>query len=278
MTKFLYMAAPLEDVSDNVFRELCFNHGADLTFTEMVRLESLVRNNKSTIRKIEFQSKAPTQIQLAAQKESDLKSFLKDFNPPEGFKGINFNLGCPSPHLIRIGLGCALIKRVSKVERLIQIVKDHGFPCSIKMRLGLNRFEKEKKTYLNLLKNSNPDFFVVHARHGMEHYESVADYSVYSECVETGKTIIANGDIDSVEKVNHLKELGVKGVMIGRAAVRNPAIFEQLKGLPMTNFGTLKKEYLTLTKKYPQINKKYYDNVMKRLGTNITNFSDNISG
>lgn len=260
------MLAPMEDTTDNAFRELCFRHGADLTFTEMSRLSGLVRRNKSTQQKIEIRNEVPTQIQLATQKEDGLKLFLKEFEPTKGFAGINFNLGCPSPQFIKQGLGCSMIKRISKVEKLIQIVKDQSYPCSIKMRLGLNLFEKKKKAYLNLINEVDADFFIVHARTGSEHYETKPDYSVYPECVRTGKSIIANGDIDSTQKVTLLKEMGVNGVMIARAAVRNPALFERLKGLKETDAETLKREYLELLNKYPTGKSTYRDNVLKRLG------------
>mgnify|MGYP001587353754 FL=1 len=260
------MLAPMEDVTDEAFRELCFLHGADLTFTEMTRLSGLVRRNKSTWQKIAVRGEAPIQIQLATQKEEDLKRFLIDFEPPKGFRGINFNLGCPSPSFIQQGLGCSLVRRVSKVARLVQMVQEKGYPSSIKMRLGLNLFEKKKKVYLNLIQGVPADFFIVHARSGSEHYETKPDDSVYSECVGTGKNIIANGDIDSVEKVNLLKDVGVKGVMIARAAVRNPALFERLKGLKETDAETLKKEYLELLNKYPPGKNVYRDHVLKRLG------------
>ncbi len=260
------MLAPMEDVTDEAFRELCFMHGADLTFTEMTRLSGLVRRNKSTLRKVGIRGEAFTQIQLATQKEEDLKRFLSTFEPSKGFAGINFNLGCPSPAFIQQGLGCSLVKRVSKVAKLVQIVKEKGYPCSIKMRLGLNLFEKKEKVYLNLIGGVDADFFVVHARTGSEHYEAKPDDSIYSECVGTGKNIIANGDIDSVEKVALLKEVGVKGVMIARAAVRNPALFERLKGLHETDAETLKREYLELLGKYPTGKSIYRENVLKRLG------------
>jgi len=260
------MLAPMEDVTDEAFRELCFLHGADLTFTEMTRLSGLVRRNKSTQRKTEIRNEAPTQIQLATQKEEDLKRFLKNFEPTKGFAGINFNLGCPSPNLIQQGLGCSMVKRVSKVEKLVQMVKEKGYSCSIKMRLGLNLFEKQKKVYLNLVNEVDADFFIVHARTGSEHYDAKSDDSVYPECVRTGKNIIANGDIDSIEHVALLKENGVKGVMIARAAVRNPALFERLKGLKETDAETLKREYLELLSKYSTGKNVYKDNVLKRLG------------
>ncbi len=265
LMKFAYMLAPLEDVSDNALRELCFKHGADLTFTEMARVSGLVRDNKSTMRKIEILNNIPTQIQLAALKENELKLFLDHFMPSKGFAGFNFNLGCPSPQIVKLGLGCAMIKRVSKVERLVRIVKEHKYNCSIKMRLGMNKYEKEKKAYLNLIKGVDADFFIVHARHGAEHYEAEPDDSVYAECVETGKNIVANGNIETFDKVKLLKDMGVKGVMVGRAAVRNPGIFEELKGLRVTDVESLKKEYIELADKYGQ-DKKYRENVLKRLG------------
>lgn len=240
----------MEDITNNSFRELCSNHSADLTFTEMARVSALVKQNKSTMEKIKILNNVPTQIQLIPQKELELKTFLEKFVAPKNFSGFNINIGCPSSQLINLGLGCSMIKRSTKVSKFVEIVKEANFPCSIKMRLGLNRFEKQKKVYLNLINNVDADFFIVHARHGAESYDSKADYSVYDECVATEKTIIANGDVDSKEKVEKLKSIGVKGVMIGRAVVKNPAIFERLKGMKETSLDKLKKEYLDLSEKY----------------------------
>lgn len=263
------MLAPLDGATDNAFRELCFRHGADLTFTEMARLSGVTRKNKSTMRKIEILSEVPTQIQFAPDSEKALESFLVNFKPPKGFSGINFNLGCPSNNFIREGLGCAMIKRVSKVSRMVNIVKNIGLKCSIKMRLGMNGYEKKSKVYLNLINGVEADFFVIHARHGTENYMSEVDNKAYFECVKTGKNIIANGDIDSIKKVDILKEMGIKGVMIGREAIRNPAIFEQLKFSKKPDFGELRKEYIALSEKYFEPNNpdtKYRDNVLNWIG------------
>ena len=73
------------------------------------------------------------------------------------------------------------------------------------------------------------DFFIVHARHGKERDKDPADFSVYEECVQTGKKIIANGDIKTKEQIEYLKSIGIKGAMIGREALDNPQIFNQLK-------------------------------------------------
>jgi len=268
------MLAPLENTSGNALRSLCNKYGADLTFTEMTRLTSLVRKNKSTWDKISIQSMTPTVIQLAAIKEEELKQFLDTYVPEKGFAGFNFNMGCPSPHIIRVGMGCAQIKRLEKAKKLVSMVKEKGYACSIKLRLGANGFEKEKKTYLNLIEAVPADFFIVHARHGKQHYEAPADNSVYAECVATGKNIIANGDITTVEQIEQLKAIGVKGVMIGRFAVRNPAIFNKLKGEKAPSIEQLKEEYLALSKQF-QEKDKYRQSVLSRLGTTITTRNEN---
>ncbi|MBT4539748.1 tRNA-dihydrouridine synthase family protein [Candidatus Woesearchaeota archaeon] len=229
MKDFELMFAPMEGYSDPELRELCYKNGADSTFTEMARTSGLARGNKSTLEKTKIPKDIPTYIQILGSNEKDLNKFLDKFVPPKGFLGFNFNLGCPSKEVIRNGLGCALIKRVNKVNALVKIVHDHGYSVSIKLRLGMNKFEKEKKTYLNLIKEVDADFFIVHAKHGKEKSKDPADFGVYKECVETNKVIIANGDIKTKKQIEYLKSIGVKGAMIGRAAVEDPSIFKRLK-------------------------------------------------
>lgn len=229
MKDFELMLAPMEDYTDPEFRELCYKKGADSTFTEMARISALARGNKSTLERIKIPKPIPTYIQLIGSNEKDLDKFLHQFKPQKGFLGFNLNLGCSSPNMIRRGLGCALIKRISKVKKLVQTIRNHGYPVSIKLRLGMNKFEKEKKVYLNLINEINADFFIVHARHGQETYEDPVDSSVYEECVKTNKIIIANGGIKTKEQIQHLKSIGIKGAMIGRVATKNPNIFNELK-------------------------------------------------
>jgi len=186
------------------------------------------------------------------------------FKPFEGFIGFNLNLGCPDPQAVSLGYGCAMIKNFSKVKRMVDMIKNYGYSCSVKMRLGKDAKEKEKKFYLNTIKEVDADFFIIHARHGREGYLQKPDYSIFKECCDTGKTIIANGDIDSKEKVELLKSYGVKGVMIGRAAVNNPQIFNYLKGKKLVTTEQIKKEYNELAIKY-DAPFRYRKNVMKRI-------------
>ena len=270
---FHYMLAPLEDTSDNALRILCHRYGADITFTEMARVDSLSRKNQNTLEKTRILEDIPTWIQITGSQDNILKRYLAHFEPQKGFLGFNFNIGCPNPAIISKGLGCAMIKRISKMKKLVQILKDRGFRVSIKMRLGMNKFEKEQKVYLHLIDAVDVDFFIVHGRHGAQTYDDPVDYQAIIECVKSGKPIIANGDITTPEKVQYLKDHGITGVMIGRPAVYNPAIFNLLKDKPTPSFEQLKQEYMELVGRFNGPFK-YQKNVLKRLGQMITKQSE----
>ncbi len=252
MKGFRYMLAPIERITSPAFRNIAHKYGADLTFTEQVRVEGLAKNNKATWERTELVDNTPTEIQLTGIKEGNYKKFLARFEPERNFQGFNLNLGCPSQKVIKLGLGCAMIKRISKTQKIIELIKEHGFKLSVKLRLGMNESEKEKKAYVNLINGTNADYYVVHARHGKQSYKSLADFSVYKECVATGKEIIANGDIKTKDHVKFLKELGVKGAMIGRAAIFDPAIFNRLKGKKAPEPKKVIEEVEALTNEYEE--------------------------
>jgi tRNA-dihydrouridine synthase B len=225
------MLAPLEGYSDGVLRTLCHRHGADLTFTEMAHVESFLRGNRQALNKIAVRDSTPVQIQLLTGKEEHLEALLSGFEPLPGFEGFNLNLSCPSPEVIRRGKGAAMIKRAAKTGRLVSIIHGCGYKASLKIRLGTNAYEKSQKVYLNSLRGVDADFFVVHAKTASQESGEADDYSVFPECVEAahGIPVIANGGIDSAEKVKLLQDMGVVGVMIGRSALSNPAVFDALK-------------------------------------------------
>ena len=227
--KFQLMLAPMEGATDGAFRALCHQNGADLTFTEIARVGNLARGKKGELGTIALTDATPTQIQLAGSKLPDYEKFLSSFKPTEGFRGFNLNLGCSSPDFLRQGIGAAMIKRETRVNEIVSLISKHGYECSIKMRLGLDNYEKQKGAYLNLIKSVDASFFVVHARTAKQTLEDKADFSVYEKCLATGKKIVANGDIKTKEQVSELQRLGLHGAMIGRAAMGNPGIFKELR-------------------------------------------------
>lgn len=227
--KFQLMLAPMEGITNCRFRTLCFKHGADLTFTEIARVGNLARKKKGELELIKLTDSTPTQIQLAGAKLEEYEKFLSSFEVQKGFEGFNLNLGCSSPEYLMQGAGAAMIKRVTRVNDIVKMISDKGHECSVKLRLGVNKFEKEKGAYLNLIEKVDAQFFVVHARTADQKLSDEADFLVYEKCVSTGKKIVANGDIARKEQVLELKEMGLYGAMVGRAAKVNPKIFEEMK-------------------------------------------------
>lgn len=266
--KFSYMLAPMEDFTSCSFRSICHKYGADMTFTELARVQSLAKNNKSTWSRIITKDDTPTTIQLLGHKEMFFKKFLKMFKPTGGFLGFNLNLGCPNPSVINLGQGCAMVRRIAKTRSIVNIFKDNNYPISIKMRLGMNKKDKQNKVYIHLLEEVDADFFIIHSRYGIQDYSEPADFSIFEECVKTGKSIIANGDIKDKSQVEFLKTVGMKGVMIGRAAIINPSIFNELKGIESPDKKIILNEYLGLFNSYNEPFK-YKKNVLKHFGKKL---------
>ncbi len=240
------MLAPMEKLVDASFRTICHKYGADITFTELVRFEGLAKDNNSAVKRIKLYDSTPTYIQFMGKTEEKLEKFLNNFEPSKGFLGFNFNLGCPSQNYTNQGVGCAMVKRPTKTARLADIVRDYGYKVNVKMRLGMNKKEKEDKVFIKLIEKVDADFFVVHARYRSESYRKEPDWNALEECVNTGKSIIANGNIETKEHVNFMKKIGCDGVMIGRPALINPLIFAELRGISTPSLGEVWKEYLEL--------------------------------
>jgi tRNA-dihydrouridine synthase B len=250
-----------------------------LTFTEMAHVESFLKRNRLALEKIAVRDLTPVQIQLLTGRENELERFLEGFTPFPGFEGFNLNLSCPSPDVIGRGKGAAMIKRAAKTQRLVSLIRSHGHAVSLKMRLGTNAHERELKVYLNAIQGVDADFFVVHAKTAAQSSAEPEDYSVFPECVNAagGRPVIANGSIDSPEKVEFLKEMSVGGVMIGRGALSNPAIFDYLKNRLRFNepsklvptIPELRKEYAEL---YISLNggERYRDNFYRVVGKKVS--------
>lgn len=243
-----YMLAPMEKITDASFRSICHKYGADLTFTEQIRFETLAKRTKSALERIKIPDNTPTMIQIMGKDEEKLKKFLNSFAPEVGFRGFNFNLGCPSQSYVRQGIGSAMVKRPTKVMKIVDLIKRFDFNVNIKLRLGVNWREKKEKVYIKLIEKVDADFFVVHARYRSESYDVKADWSVFPECVTTGKKIIANGDIRTKKDVEEMEKIGCWGVMIGRAAKDNPLIFGQLKNIEVPTLESANKEIEKLRK------------------------------
>ncbi|MDD3159886.1 MAG: tRNA-dihydrouridine synthase family protein [Candidatus ainarchaeum sp.] len=266
---FKYYLAPMEDYTGPAFRKLVFQNGADLTFSEMTRVEGIIRNNKPTLAKIQVFDNTPVELQLLASNESQLEKYISNFKPFDGFKGFNLNVCCPSKNIIVAGRGGAMVKRTEKLNKLINIIQKENYSVSLKISLGLNKFEKENKVYLKCINETNANYYIVQCKYASQKSTEPNDYSILQDCVDTKKEIVANGGIDNLNKVNKIKKIGCKGIMIGKAAIINPFIFSELKtnskvtsNLNQKKLNDLVGEYEKLSLSYDE-NEKYFQNFLK---------------
>lgn len=246
-----WILAPLESVSDCAFRRLCWQQGAALTFTEMIRARGLARNNQSTIDLIDpWDPEVPTGIQLMCANERELQQALERLDELANTKApqlkslqvVDLNFGCPSPDVIRIGAGPALLKRRSKLEAIFKVLKDWRAKTTLgvkavgaKIRLGQNEYERRHRVYLPIveLANAHLDYLTVHARHARQQSTDKADWSAIREVKEKATIpVIGNGDVFSLKSAQKLRdESGCDAVLIARGAIRTPWVFRELNGL-----------------------------------------------
>ena len=149
--------SPMESVSDFGFRKLCHDHGASLTFIEMLYADAIVRKNKASLELIDsYDPHIPTGIQLLASKPPILKKALESIPRFPNLSAVDLNFGCPSLKVIASGNGPALLKRTQRMTELLTLLKKHSpHPCGIKIRLGLNPADKKNKIYLRVIEAAN---------------------------------------------------------------------------------------------------------------------------
>lgn len=245
-----FLLSPLESVSDAAFRRLCWSLGAGLTWTEMIRARGIVRNNKSTLELIDsFDADVPTGLQLMVVNEQELSEALDaverlghSTHPHfRNLVAVDLNFGCPSPEVIKVGAGPALLKRRNKLKAIFEVL--HGWKqrtslpvraVTAKIRLGLNRAEMDQKVYLPIVELANEllDGLTVHARHAREESTTPAHWEALAEVRRAAKVpIIGNGDVTSLDAAQRLmRETGCDAVMIARGAIRSPWLFRELTG------------------------------------------------
>lgn len=245
-----FVLAPLESVSDAAFRRLCWSLGAGFTWTEMIRARGLTRNNKSTIDLIDsFERDVPTGVQLMVVNERELEEALGKLDELaatthphlRNLRAVDLNFGCPSPEVIKVGAGPALLKRRNKLRAIFEVLRGWRQHTALpigaitaKIRLGLNRPEMDQKVYLPIVELANEllDGLTVHARHAREESTTAAHWEAIAEVKQRATVpIIGNGDVFSLEAAERLRrETGCDGVMIARGAIRSPWIFRELTG------------------------------------------------
>ncbi len=232
--EFPLLLAPMEDVSDPPFRAVCKENGADLMYTEFISSEGLIRSAAKSVHKLDiFEYERPIGIQLFG---SDIETMgaCTEIATQAGPDLIDINYGCPVKNVACRGAGAALLQDIPKMILMTSaVVKSTHLPVTVKTRLGWDESTKNIQDVAERLQDIGIEALTVHGRTRVQMYKGEANWELIAKVKENPRIripIFGNGDIDSPEKALEYKNrYGVDGIMIGRASIGYPWIFNEIK-------------------------------------------------
>lgn len=233
------LLAPMEDITDGAFRQICKRFGADIVFTEFISSEGLIRNaSKSTV-KLGFEAcERPIAIQIFGHDTGSMKK-AAEMAAAANPDFIDINFGCPVKKVVSKGAGAAMLRTPDKMIEITRaVVNSTSLPVTVKTRLGWDENSKIIVTLAEKLQDTGIAALSIHGRTRSQLYSGTADWTLIGEVKRNPRMhipIIGNGDIKSgPDAYELLNKYGVDGLMIGRAAVGNPWIFRDIKNYLQT--------------------------------------------
>lgn len=234
LPEFPLLLAPMEDVSDPPFRRLCKMHGADLMYSEFISSEGLIRDAIKSRKKLDiFDYERPIGIQIFGGDEEAMAMSAKIVETVEPDL-VDINFGCPVKKVVSKGAGAGVLKDIDLMVKLTKaVVNSTELPVTVKTRLGWDSENINILEVAERLQDTGIKALAIHARTRTQMYKGQADWN-YIHQIKTNPNmeipIFGNGDIDSPEKAKEYKEkYACDGVMIGRAAIGYPWIFNEIK-------------------------------------------------
>ncbi|UPT72174.1 MAG: tRNA dihydrouridine synthase DusB [Flavobacterium sp. JAD_PAG50586_2] len=231
---FPLLLAPMEDVSDPPFRRLCKLHGADLMYSEFISSEGLIRDAIKSRMKLDiFDYERPVGIQIFGGDEEAMAMSAKIVETVRPDL-VDINFGCPVKKVVCKGAGAGVLKDVDLMVRLTKaVIRSTNLPVTVKTRLGWDESSINIDEVAERLQDIGVQALTVHARTRAQMYKGSADWSHIARVKNNPRItmpIFGNGDIDSPEKALEYKnKYGLDGMMIGRAAIGYPWIFNEIK-------------------------------------------------
>ncbi len=232
--EFPLLLAPMEDVSDPPFRALCKENGADVMYTEFISSEGLIRDAVKSVQKLDiYEYERPIGIQIFG---NDIESMKKatEVTAKTNPDIIDINYGCPVKKVACKGAGAGILQDIPKmVAMTAEIVKSTDLPVTVKTRLGWDESSKHIVEVAERLQDVGIKAISIHGRTRKQMYKGSADWTLIGEVKNNPRMhipVFGNGDVDTPEKAVEMKnKFGVDGVMIGRASIGYPWIFNEIK-------------------------------------------------
>jgi len=231
---FPLLLAPMEDVSDPPFRALCKENGADLMYTEFISSEGLIRDAVKSVEKLDiFEYERPVGIQIFGNDIESMK-LATEITAKTNPDIIDINYGCPVKKVACKGSGAGILQDIPKMVRMTaEIVKSTSLPVTVKTRLGWDEDTKYIVEVAERLQDVGIEGISIHGRTRKQMYKGEADWDLIAAVKNNPRMhipVFGNGDINTPEKALLYKEkYGVDGLMIGRASIGYPWIFNEIK-------------------------------------------------
>lgn len=242
LPKPFFVLAPMEDVTDIVFRHVVARAARpDVFMTEFTNTASYCseKGNFSTRGRLEHDSsEQPIVAQIWGTNPDNFATMAAGL-ASQDFAGIDINMGCPAKDVVKIGAGSGLIRQPDTAIKIIQATKQAGLPVSVKTRLGFSRVN-EYLTWLPTLLQQDVANLTIHLRTRREmskvnaHYELIPEILALRDRISPQTKITINGDVqDYAQAIKLFNDYpGIDGFMIGRGIFRNPYCFDHCNKTP----------------------------------------------
>jgi len=225
------LLAPMAGITDLPFRILCRRYGAALATSEMVTSQAdLWHSRKTQSRLVKDGEPGPISVQIAGT-DPDMMAKAAAFNVTNGAQLIDINMGCPAKKVCNVAAGSALLKDEGRVKKILQaVVEEVDVPVTLKIRTGWDKHNRNAQNIAHIAEQQGIAALTIHGRTRACGYSGEAEYDLIKQIKnEVSIPIVANGDIDSVEKAKFvLQYTRADAVMVGRTAQKSPWIFRDI--------------------------------------------------
>ena len=249
------LLAPLAGYSDAPFRLLCRRLGAGLCVSEMISAHAMVYRHQKTLDMLHFfEEERPVSLQLFGADPAimaEAAAIAGDWRPDF----IDLNMGCPVKKVTKKGAGAALMADPPLAAGIIRrVCRASAVPVTVKMRSGVNAAHINAVEFAQMAEDAGAAALAVHGRTWAQQFSGQADWSVVTAVKRAVRIpVIGNGDISSRgEAFRRLDESGCDAVMIGRAALKNPFLFDESGQAPLAEIVDLALRHLEMAMQYGQ--------------------------
>ena len=224
--------APMVGVCDAPFREICSQQGAGITVAEMIpSSKELWEKERLRLRQVKAEVSSPQVIQIAGS-DPGIMAQCARHNAELGADAIDINMGCPAKKVMKKAAGSALLRYTDLVERILRaVVATVEIPVTLKIRTGWCPESRNGVEVAKIAEDCGIQLLTVHGRTRECRFKGAVEYDTIAAIKQAvGIPIVANGDIDSPERAQHvLRHTGADALMIGRGAQGSPWIFRQIE-------------------------------------------------